>query len=46
MFTFLWKFFEPLLFGVIGCQIVVETLDKNVVVLGIGCLVVGSVVCT
>ncbi|XP_035705834.1 sodium/hydrogen exchanger 9B2 isoform X2 [Folsomia candida] len=44
MFTFLWKFFEPLLFGVIGCQIVVETLDKNVVVLGIGCLVVGSVV--
>ncbi|CAL8073950.1 unnamed protein product [Orchesella dallaii] len=43
-FTFLWKFFEPLLFGVIGLQIVIADLDGKTVLLSVGCLVAGAVV--
>ncbi|ODN02967.1 Mitochondrial sodium/hydrogen exchanger 9B2 [Orchesella cincta] len=43
-FTFLWKFFEPLLFGVIGLQIVIADLDGKTVLLSVGCLIAGAFV--
>ncbi|CAG7786429.1 unnamed protein product, partial [Allacma fusca] len=43
IFYLLWYVFEPLLFGAIGCQIDLGTLEARVVLLGLICIVVGSV---
>ena len=37
----LWFFFQPLLFGLIGTEINLDSLDQKVVGLGILCLVIG-----
>merc|ERR1712168_387514 len=40
----LWTLFQPLLFGLIGAEVKIEYLDKNLVASGIGTLAVGLVV--
>ncbi|KAJ8008597.1 hypothetical protein DPEC_G00106540 [Dallia pectoralis] len=39
-----WDIFQPLLFGLIGAQITVSTLNLNTVGLGMACLTVGLVI--
>ncbi|KAM9407973.1 sodium/hydrogen exchanger 9B2-like isoform 3-T3 [Salvelinus alpinus] len=39
-----WDIFQPLLFGLVGAQITVSTLDPNTVGLGMACLGTGLVV--
>jgi len=39
-FYMLWYIFEPLLFGVIGCQINIMSLDLNVVYKGIAIILI------
>lgn len=39
-----WDIFQPLLFGLIGAEITVSTLDPNTVGLGLACLSIGLVV--
>ena len=40
----LWTLFQPMLFGLIGAEVKVSYLDKNLVASGIGTLCVGLVV--
>ncbi|KAJ8416582.1 hypothetical protein AAFF_G00358700 [Aldrovandia affinis] len=39
-----WDIFQPLLFGLIGAEITLSTLDPNTVVLGLAALAIGLVV--
>ncbi|KAL0970531.1 hypothetical protein UPYG_G00243340 [Umbra pygmaea] len=39
-----WDFFQPLLFGLIGAEIEISTLNPNTVGLGMACLAVGLVI--
>lgn len=43
-FEIFWMFFEPALFGVTGASIKINELDQNVVINGVGILVVCGVV--
>uniref|UniRef100_A0A6Q2XLV5 Cation/H+ exchanger transmembrane domain-containing protein n=1 Tax=Esox lucius TaxID=8010 RepID=A0A6Q2XLV5_ESOLU len=39
-----WDFFQPLLFGLIGAEITISTLNPNTVGLGLACITIGLVV--
>ena len=44
IFLLLWLVFEPLLFGVIGCQIDIISLSADTILKGLVCISLGLIV--